>query len=77
MSPNEKVAQKDTLRVAAVQMVSTFDYETNVATAHRLLEKAKFDSAELAVLPENFLTYGSKRPPDEHFQYEFLETFQR
>ncbi len=76
MSPNEEVAQKDTLRVAAVQMVSTFDYETNVAAARRLLEKAKFDSAELAVLPENFLTYGSKRPPDEHFQYEFLETFQ-
>ncbi len=42
------------MKVAAVQMSSTLDVTTNVATARRLLTQAAEQGAQLAVLPENF-----------------------
>jgi nitrilase len=42
------------MKVAAVQMTSTLDVTTNVATARRLLTQAAGQGAQLAVLPENF-----------------------
>ena len=50
------------MRVAVIQMNSTQSVEANLAQARELLEQAKRDQAELAVLPENFACYGSVNP---------------
>lgn len=44
-------------RIAALQMVSGADLETNLATAARLIERAAGDGARLAVLPETFALF--------------------
>ncbi|ALO45451.1 carbon-nitrogen hydrolase family protein [Pseudohongiella spirulinae] len=41
-------------RVAAVQMVSTADVQSNVTSATRLIKEAADQGAKLVVLPENF-----------------------
>lgn len=46
------------MRVAAIQMVSTPDVATNLATAAGLLQQAADQGAELAVLPEYFCLMG-------------------
>jgi nitrilase len=46
------------MKVAALQMVSTPDAPTNLATAARLLAQAAAAGAELAVLPEYFCVMG-------------------
>lgn len=47
------------VRVAAIQMVSNFDVENNLATAEQLLLQAAEQGASLAVLPENFAVLDS------------------
>src|SRR5262245_25574921 len=47
-------------RVAAIQMTSAREVETNLATAGRLLEEAARQGAKLAALPENFAAMGRK-----------------
>lgn len=46
-------------RVAAIQMVSTFDVEANLRSAEQQLRAAAEAGAELAVLPENFAVLDS------------------
>lgn len=46
-------------RVAAIQMVSTFDVEANLRSAEQQLRVAAAAGAELAVLPENFAVLDS------------------
>jgi predicted amidohydrolase len=49
------------MRVAAVQLNSTDDYERNLEVAERLLREAADDGAEMVVLPEKWTVLG---PPD-------------
>ncbi len=46
------------MRVAVIQMVSQPDVASNLAAAARLLHQAREQGACLAVLPENFATFG-------------------
>ena len=46
------------MHIAAIQMVSTPDVATNLATAARLLQQAADQGAELAALPEYFCIMG-------------------
>ena len=46
------------MHIAAIQMVSTPDVATNLATAARLLQQAADQGAELAALPEYFCLMG-------------------
>ncbi|MFT5887585.1 MAG: putative amidohydrolase [Zhongshania sp.] len=46
-------------RVAALQMVSGLDLDSNLQSADKLLAAASAQGAELAVLPENFALFGS------------------
>ncbi|AOG21726.1 carbon-nitrogen hydrolase family protein [Acidovorax sp. RAC01] len=48
------------MHVAAIQMVSGTRLDDNLQAAHRLLEKAALEGAELAVLPEYFCTMGHR-----------------
>lgn len=47
-------------RIAAIQMVSTDQLETNLARAAQLLQEAAGKGSVLAVLPENFACMGHK-----------------
>ncbi|MFO7306561.1 MAG: carbon-nitrogen hydrolase family protein [Gammaproteobacteria bacterium] len=47
-------------KVAAIQMSSTADVETNLETARTLLERAHAQGARLAALPENFAIMGRR-----------------
>lgn len=47
-----------TARVAVIQMVSGLDVSANLARAAALLTEAAQQGAQLAVLPENFATFG-------------------
>lgn len=46
------------LKVAAVQMTSSTDFNANLREAERLMQEAKQRGAELILLPENFACYG-------------------
>ena len=46
------------MKIAALQMVSSPDLATNLATARRLLESAAAQGAQLAALPEYFCLMG-------------------
>lgn len=46
-------------KVAAIQMVSTYDVEANLRTAASLIEEAAAAGAKLLVLPENFAVLDS------------------
>lgn len=48
-------------QVAAIQMVSTHDIQSNLAQAEELLAKAAADGAAVAVLPENFAVLATAR----------------
>jgi nitrilase len=48
------------MHIAAIQMVSTPDVATNLATAARLVQQASDQGAELAVLPEYFCLMGHR-----------------
>ena len=52
-------APAETVRLAAVQMVSTPRLEDNVATVRRLVAGAVADGARLVVLPEFFPMIGA------------------
>jgi len=45
-------------KVAAIQMASAPQRETNLMEAERLIQAAKHQGAELIVLPENFPIMG-------------------
>lgn len=60
------------MRVAVIQMVSGLDVATNLAQAERLVCEAARQNAELAVLPENFLTYGQANPDVGRIQSTFI-----
>lgn len=47
-----------TLKVAAVQMVSSSDWQYNLQRAEVLVGQAAADGAKLVCLPENFATFG-------------------
>ena len=49
------------LRVGAVQMCSSDDLQTNLATCRRLIEQAVVDGAQLVALPECFSFLGRDR----------------
>lgn len=72
---NAEPNQRETLCVAAIQMVSSRDQDTNLATAERLLTEAHRAGAEMAVLPENFVAYGNRHRPSIESQEHFLDTF--
>lgn len=48
-------------KVAAIQMVSTRDITTNLASAERLLRQAADQGARVAVLPENFAVLSTSQ----------------
>lgn len=48
------------MKVAALQMNSAADVESNLKIARQLLEKARQEGATLAALPENFAIMGRK-----------------
>ncbi len=62
------------LNVSAIQMVSTSDEQTNLQAAIKLLSEAKLAGADVAVLPENFITYGQRKKPDALGQKVFVQT---
>lgn len=77
---NERIIQKPAtkithIRVAAIQMVSKSDFDANMTSARKLLRQAKRKSVDMAVLPENFLTYGTRPALDKSREVEFVETF--
>ena len=63
------------VRACAIQMVSSLDWHENQETATRLLTKAARDNNKIAVLPENFITYGDKLTPTESEQRRFIADF--
>ncbi|VUD59913.1 2-oxoglutaramate amidase [Thalassocella blandensis] len=63
------------ITVCAIQMVSTLDWQQNHTTAVALLEQAAAAQCQLAVLPENFITYGDKNTPDEQQQFQFIQDY--
>ncbi|MCG8671874.1 MAG: carbon-nitrogen hydrolase family protein [Pseudomonadales bacterium] len=59
--PNNPTSQaSNNLAVAAVQMVSTSDVESNLNQAQQLVEQAAREGAQLIVLPENFAVFNAK-----------------
>jgi len=52
--------EANTLKVAAVQMVSATDPAVNMAAAARLIAQAAGDGARVVVLPEYFCLLGRK-----------------
>ena len=73
---NKRTATENTyVRVAAIQMVSKSDLDANMASARKLLNEAKHELVDLAVLPENFLTYGTRPSFDRSQEVKFLATF--
>ena len=77
MTNSRLAIENANVRVAAIQMVSTSDLHANLVSARKLLNQAKRESVELAVLPENFLTYGTRPLLGKSQEVEFLETFSR
>lgn len=59
-NPSDSRPDAQTLRVAAVQMVSTADLEHNLARAGHWLSEAAQQAVEVALLPENFVCFNSK-----------------
>lgn len=51
-------------QVAVIQMVSGLDVSANLAQAAALLRQAQQQGAQLAVLPENFATFGQTNPAE-------------
>lgn len=49
------------MRVAAIQMVSNNDLSHNLSQAHDLLEQAKNEGADFALLPENFAMFSTSK----------------
>lgn len=47
------------IRVAAVQMTSTADFDSNLRVAEALMQEAALQGATLVLLPENFALYGA------------------
>ena len=62
------------MKAAAIQMVSTNDFEHNLLRSVALLRQASEQGAELAVLPETFLTYGTRQLPGGEPERRFVET---
>ncbi len=60
------------MKVAVIQMVSGPDAEKNYGRAEALLRKARSQGVDIAVLPENFVTYGQKHKPDFSSQQNFI-----
>lgn len=50
---------------AVIQMVSTYDIDSNLSSAKDLLKHAAEKNASLAVLPENFAVFSAKQMIDE------------
>lgn len=61
----------DKVRVAALQMVSTKDVESNIETAGALIRRASDHGVQLAVLPEYFPIIGDNEKEKLKFQEEF------
>lgn len=64
---------RESVRVSAIQMVSSLDKELNFTRAEKLIERAVVESSELVVLPEMFITYGQKVVPSVEKQFAFIE----
>lgn len=60
------------MRVAAIQMVSGPNPQQNYERAEHWLRLAHAEGADIAVLPENFVTYAQKIKPQLSEQKEFL-----
>lgn len=61
----------DSIRAAAIQMVSTADMETNLNTAGELLDESAAMGAKLAVLPENWPLMGNNERDKLTYQEDF------
>ena len=61
----------ESLRAAAIQMVSTAEVETNLKTAGELLDEAALTGAKLAVLPENWPLMGYHERDKLAYQEDF------
>ena len=61
----------DSLRAAAIQMVSTADVEANLKTAGELLDEAAVMGAKMAVLPENWPLMGNNERDKLAYQEAF------
>ena len=48
------------MKIAAIQMVSTPEVQTNLDTARRLIAQAAGDGAQLVALPEYFCLMGQR-----------------
>lgn len=60
------------MKVAAIQMLSGESVDANFARAKDLLAESAEKNVDIAVLPENFLTYGQKSKPPVDEQRSFL-----
>ena len=60
------------MRVAVIQMVSGEQTADNLQQAQALVKSAKEQGAQLAVLPENFLTYGQSAPDLDSIRNTYL-----
>jgi len=60
------------MRVAAIQMVSSRDADENYSTARSLLREAVAQEAQIALLPETFLSYGNRTKPSISEQKIFI-----
>ncbi len=60
------------LRVAAVQMTSTEDWQKNLEKSLRWIEKAADQGAKLICFPENFLLLSEHRSQLESFSKDYL-----
>ncbi|SMF54222.1 Predicted amidohydrolase [Alteromonadaceae bacterium Bs31] len=64
-----------TLQIAAIQLVSEANIASNLASVEKLLKQAKLAGAQLAVLPENVLTFGQQQSFDRQAQMAWLKWF--
>ena len=63
------------MKVAAIQMTSTANFDTNLRQAERLMQQAAEEGARLLLLPENFACYGGDYRSFAASQGQALDTW--
>ncbi|MBL4681215.1 MAG: carbon-nitrogen hydrolase family protein [Pseudomonadales bacterium] len=64
MAPNTKKDSPVPVKIAAVQMLSSLSFDTNLKAADKLIRDAAEENVRAIFLPENFLIFANDNPRD-------------